>query len=156
MRRYEQLSSEFKLQCFEFFYWFARFEFALKENRYIMKGRRNDSAMPDWNKFRDEFAARYAFSDEAKALIKDPPQRQVIANGGYRWEKLDLDHENSDLGKTILILKTIRNNLFHGGKSGQKDWDDPKRNLFFLENGRKILDSLAELGGLGADYERFY
>jgi hypothetical protein len=151
----EDYPNELKLKYFEFFYWFSRFEFALKENRYIRKGPSN-AALPDWHKFRDRFSGAYKPSRESALLMSAPPERQVFADGSYKWKKVDLEKESADLGKVILILKTIRNNLFHGGKSSEKDWDNPDRNIFLLENGKKVLDSLARLGDLEPDYRRYY
>lgn len=151
----EDFPNELKLTCFEFFYWFSRFEFALKEGGYVKRGP-YDAALPDWNKFRDKFSTAYAVSQEARLLLADPPQQQTFEDGHCKWEKTDLSREQSDLGKVILIIKTIRNNLFHGGKSSQDDWDNPDRNIFFLNNGKKVLDSLANMAGLEADYERYY
>jgi hypothetical protein len=68
-----------------------------------------------------------------------------------------LSRLETDLGKTILSVKTIRNNLFHGGKHNEKDWDEPDRNLFLLTRGIKVLDSFADLSGnLFAEYRRSY
>lgn len=33
--RYDELSEELKSVSFEFFYWFSRFEFVLKENGFL-------------------------------------------------------------------------------------------------------------------------
>jgi len=155
LSHYEDYPNDLRLKCFEFFYWFSRFEFALKENGYLKKGP-YDAALPNWEKFRDTYSKNYTASPRATALLAAPPQRQVVVGNSCKWEKTDLNREKTDLGKVILVLKTIRNNLFHGGKSSQEDWDNPDRNLFLLENGMALLDSLAELGGLQADYERYY
>ena len=151
----EDYPSDLKLKCFEFFYWFSRFEYALKENGYLKKGP-YDAATPDWEKFRDQYAQQFQLSEEAKSILDAPPQRQVYKNMSCAWEETNLNREQTELGKIILILKTIRNNLFHGGKSSQKDWDNPDRNIFLLTNGKALLDVLAKMGGLQADYERYY
>jgi hypothetical protein len=152
----DDFPNELKQKCFEFFYWFSRFEFALKENGYLKKGA-YDAAMPDWDKFRDRYAREFQLTDEVNMLFNAPPKRQVFNNNGsYHWEKTDLNRENTNLGKVILIIKTIRNNLFHGGKSSQDDWDNPDRNIFLLDKGKIVLDTLATLGDLDADYRRYY
>ncbi len=155
LSHYKDYPNDLRLKCFDFFYWFSRFEFALKENGYAKKGP-YDAALPDWEKFRDTCSENYIASREASNLLAAAPKRQVLVGNTCKWEKTDLSREKTDLGKVILVLKTIRNNLFHGGKSSQEDWDDPDRNLFLLENGKAVLDSLANLGELQADYERYY
>lgn len=153
--RFEDYPDDLRLKCFEFFYWFSRFEFALKENGYVKEGP-YAAALPDWGKFRDAHSDTYIVSSEASALFAAPPQRQVFFDNRCKWEKTDISREKTALGKVILTLKTIRNNLFHGGKGSQEDYDNPDRNLFLLENGNAVLNSLAALGGLQADYDRYY
>ena len=147
--------AELKLKCFEYCYWFARFEFALKENGFVKNGP-YDAALADWDKFRNRFASVFTPSSNEVALLSSPPQRQVLADGRAEWQTTSLDRESSELGKVILVLKTIRNNLFHGGKSSQADWDNPERNLFYLTHAKRALDLLATIGSLEADYERYY
>ena len=131
----EDYPNDLRLKCFEFFYWFSRFEFALKENEYLKEGPYS-AALPDWETFRDKHSEEYVLSEEAKRLLYAPPQRQVFCNGGYKWERTNIDREKADLGKVILILRTIRNNLFHGGKSSQEDWDNPERNRTLSSRGK--------------------
>jgi hypothetical protein len=153
----EDFPNDVRSLCFEFFYWFSRFEFALKENGYVTKGQAG-SAAPAWNKFKEEFAEAYDTTQAAQELFARPPRRQVFAPpNGYAWANTDLTREVTDLGKAVLVVKTIRNNLFHGGKSSQAEWDNPARNIFLLTNAKEVLDSFASLGNnLYADYKRSY
>jgi hypothetical protein len=52
---------------------------------------------------------------------------------------------------SIRLLKTIRNNLFHGRKHGADGWDKPARIQDLLETGKLILDQLARLADIEAD-----
>lgn len=54
------------------------------------------------------------------------------------------------------MLKTVRNNLFHGGKQGDNDIDSKERNLKLLSLGKVVLDQLARLARFDDDYERSY
>lgn len=54
------------------------------------------------------------------------------------------------------MLNTVRNNLFHGGKHGDIDVDNKKRNKELLTIGKVILKQLAELSGIEHDYMRHY
>jgi hypothetical protein len=149
--------NDLRAKCFEFFYWFSRFEFALKENLYVKKGP-NGIAAPNWERFERDFATRYVVDEAAKDIFKHPPQRQMyVPPSAYDWRETTLSKKQTDLGKAILVVKTIRNNLFHGGKHDQKDWDDPDRNLFLLSRGIEVLDSFAALDAvIEADYRRTY
>jgi hypothetical protein len=55
-----------------------------------------------------------------------------------------------------ILLKTVRNNLFHGGKQGAAYWDDPERMRLLLPLSVTILAELAGLGGFEADYTGYY
>lgn len=54
------------------------------------------------------------------------------------------------------MLRTIRNNLFHGGKHGDVDMDSKERNLELLSCGKIVLDQLADGAGIYDDYRRWY
>jgi hypothetical protein len=58
----------------------------------------------------------------------------------------------SQLDRVTLLLKTVRNNLFHGGKHGSAYWDDPERIRLLLPLCITVLGELAEFGGMQADY----
>jgi len=56
----------------------------------------------------------------------------------------------------VRYAKTVRNNLFHGGKHGSAYWDNPARMTLLLGTTITVLGELARLGGIEADYERYY
>jgi len=153
----DDFPDELRKYCFEFFYWFSRFEYALKENNYVAPGQYG-SAAPAWSKFESDFGGAYRLTEEGRELVEAPPQRQVyVEPNRWEWGETDFSRMKTDLGKAILSVKTIRNNLFHGGKHNEKDWDEPDRNLFLLPRGTKVLDSFARLhGNLLAEYRRSY
>lgn len=72
------------------------------------------------------------------------------------WRPVGLDDCGSDLERVVRLLKTVRNNLFHGGKHGSADWDDPGRTALLLTLGTTVLDELAAMSGLQADYTEHY
>lgn len=151
----EDFDGDLRAACFEFFFWFSRFEYALKVSGSVKAGRYGE-AQVNWQEFVNKHAAKYAPTDEARALIKSPPKWQTYTNGECAWEDVDLEREKTELGKVLLVVKTIRNNLFHGGKASQKDWDNPTRNLFLLQNGKAVLDNLVIIANLESDYLRLY
>lgn len=143
--------------AFDFFYWFSRFEFALKENGYLKSRTVGAKAEAGWNAFVDELHAQYTVSIEASALLAEPPEQQVVLlNNVLCWKAVGLDKCESELAKVVLLLKTVRNNLFHGGKHGGAGWDDPSRTIFLLSSGIAVLNQLAQLGSFDADYTQYY
>ena len=141
--------------CIEYFFMFSRFEYALKENGFLKKSR-YENAEPDWKKFVEEYSSVYYPSDEARNLMNSPPDRHIVRDECCQWEEIDFANFSSDLDKVVFILKTIRNNLFHGGKNSHADWDNLERNSFLGRNAISVLGSLAELSELEHDYWRNY
>lgn len=132
---------------FDFFYCFSRFEFALKKTGYFKTDRYN-VVLVSWDDFSDD-NGEYSFSKEAEELISLKPKRLVHTEvEGFRWEELQIEHEQSELSFVIFNLKTVRNNLFHGGKhnpEGISNPDQAERDKKLVEVGKTVLDELARL-----------
>ncbi|MCE9684008.1 hypothetical protein [Halomonas alkalisoli] len=153
----EQVDKELKDSSFEFFYWFSRFEFALKENGFLKDHLPGAKAEPSWEDFQAVGLPDYIASPEACRLMELHPKRQYVsAHGEPEWKRVGVSHCKNDLCRVITMLRTVRNNLFHGGKHGDIDVDSKKRNLELLGCGKVILDQLADSASLTNDYERFY
>jgi hypothetical protein len=142
--------------AFEFFYWFSRFEFALKENRYLKNLNLGAKAEPGWDSFMQKWSEKYAPSAEATALLSFAPETQIVSKNGLVWQATNLANCPSDLAKVVRLLKTVRNNLFHGGKHGGAGWDDPVRTSKLLANGVAILQQFAEMAEIEADFTQYY
>lgn len=156
MRR-EDVSHNLSELAFEFFFWFSRFEFALKENGYLKSHTEGVSAKPGWDEFVNRWSAGYTLSPEDRHLLGSPPERQIVSRGDkLDWKPVGLKDCTSDLARIVRLLQTVRNNLFHGGKHGGAGWDDPGRTQVLLADGRNILDQLATLSGIEADYQQYY
>jgi hypothetical protein len=72
------------------------------------------------------------------------PRRQVVRDGRVRWEDI-AQHGASDAEYTLRLLKTVRNNLFHGGKYPDGPIDEIARNREILRAALTILDGCYEL-----------
>lgn len=155
MRR-SDIDQDMRDLAFDFFYWFSRFEFALKEKRFLKNEDIGARADPSWEKFVKAHRAAYMPSRAALALLAEKPQRQIVGDPEHDFEDLPFSPNTADLDKVVAYAKTVRNNLFHGGKHGHDQWDDPKRMRRLLQLTIVILDELATLGDFGGDYDRFY
>lgn len=155
--RIEEIDDELKEISFEYFYWFSRFEYALKENKFLKEKNDGAKAEPSWDEFRKKFKDNYILSDEAIRLIQLHPKRQFVGqNCGLYWNPVGVEHCNNDLCKVVTMLITVRNNLFHGGKHGDTDVDNKIRNVELLTIGKIILLQLAQLSEIENDYTRYY
>ena len=156
MRR-EDIDAQLKDASFEFFYWFSRFEFALKGNNCLKDHEPGAKAEPSWEEFQEKHSADYVASREARRLIELHPKRQYVTrNGEPEWKPVGLSHCNDDLCRLVTMLRTVRNNLFHGGKHGDIDVDRKERNIELLGCSKAVLDQLAQMAGFTNDYERYY
>ena len=152
----EDIDEELRELAFEFFYWFSRFEFSLKENGRFYAGSRG-VVHADWKRFIREHEALYQSCDAADALLRSPPDVQRVEKGSApAWIPISFDKDQSKLSQTVLAVKTVRNNLFHGGKHCAEGWDNPERVRCLLERGVAVLHSFARLAGYEADYLRRY
>lgn len=142
--------------AFDFFYWFSRFEFALKERGYLVISSKSNQATPNWDSYVSDHRAAFVPTAAAKTLMDAKPQEEIVTANGLDFADLTFSPGTAELDKVVRYAKTVRNNLFHGGKHGSVYWDDPARMNLLLGTTITVLGELARLGGIEADYERHY
>ena len=109
---------------YDFFIAFSRMEFALKHTGYA-KGDQRKNAMADWDRFADDndkvFQTKFS-EKKNKSLIEatnylfdTPPNRLKYISNKLSWVKRDII-KNRTLKELLLIIRGVRNNLFHGSK----------------------------------------
>lgn len=154
--RYDDIPDDLKRLAFDFFYWFSRFEFALKEARILKSRDVGAKAEAGWTDFIARYRNVYQPSVAARALIDARPQRQIVGAVDLEYCDVCFNPGASDLERVVRLSQTVRNNLFHGGKHGIDYWDDPERMRMLVSTTIKVLDDLADLAGLQGDYQRYY
>jgi hypothetical protein len=148
----ESLSPEGQRTVLEFFLVFARFEYALKRSTRFLRARKRDSgAEPNWKKFACEIEATYPhldgddFKQAREYILSRPPQRQVVDNNNkLDWQKL-VQGEATEISFLLECIRTMRNNLFHGGKFPGLVVNGSERDLPLLSNGVVVLRAVATL-----------
>jgi hypothetical protein len=128
----------------EFLGIFARFEYALKRAGFI-EGNENRVAA-DWDRFGRELELA---KPEVLApivgcgqyLLSNPPKKQAIEDGRLVWKTRGASGR-STIEEILLSVRTVRNNVFHGGKFPEGPVSEP------LRNERLIRDCLAVLNAL--------
>lgn len=155
--RHEDIDEDLNKLVFEFFYRFSRFESALKEQGYLRDRRPLSNAEPDWNAFADKLGADYEPNADACELIEAKPKKQIVMDNctlGFVDRKPRHGERSIDI--VIDHVRTVRNNLFHGGKHGADGWDNPERIKLLLKKTNSVLDDLADRGGFDGDYSGYY
>lgn len=113
----------------ELFRIFARFEFALKMVGYATMNR--GMVKICWDDFAksasigDQFFREVQASTDYPLLLTDPPKADRITDGQYGFEEhAQLPVCAADL---VILVRRVRNNLFHGGKYFKDDINRSER-----------------------------
>jgi hypothetical protein len=154
--RHNDISDDLRRLAFDFFYWFSRFEFALKEARFLKSSKIGAKAEVDWETFIEKYSGNYRLTLAANALIDAKPQRQIVGAAELSFDDVCFRPGSSDLKRVVVLARTVRNNLFHGGKHGSDYWDHPERMQTLLSTTIDVLGELADMAGLQGDYGRYY
>ncbi|TBF35226.1 hypothetical protein ELG88_08360 [Rhizobium leguminosarum] len=156
MRR-DEITDDLMDLGFDFLFFYARFEFALKENKYLKKSKPGAPAEAGWTAFTAKWQADYKLTAAAAALIEAAPKREVIGDDGSpHFKAIEFPAATSDLEKVVVYCRTVRNNLFHGGKSGAGGWGDPVRTKMLLATVNEVLGELAQSGDIEPSYTGRY
>lgn len=128
----------------EFFLTFSRAEFALKNSDFVTGG--EDSVSPNWDGFattlRDRFKSNRTKILEAAVeyILLNPPMKQVLRDGNLMWEENLPNGGKSETEVLFILVRRIRNNLFHGGKHNLKVFEDSERTTRLLRSALLIVE----------------
>ena len=114
----------------DFILWFSRWEYTLKCFPQFSHSPRGHLE-PNWREFElllTQLPLNPVLSKSLAYFAGQPPQRQIASN---RWEPI---RNTGDWPLLILSLKTVRNNLFHGGKQYSGAMLEPARDKELLEH----------------------
>lgn len=102
----------------------TRSEYALKEIEYGKVGKSGEVEV-DWDAFANKglkakFLNRIREHHIAPTLLAKPPSKQILLGKTLKWED---GTPPSSVQELLGAIRRVRNNLVHGGKSGDKDSD---------------------------------
>jgi len=136
---------------------FLRFEFALKESGF---GPENGPAQVDWDRVANvlgqDFFRDIQESGLTKTILNRPPKKQVTRDHQLDWEDQDPPRNVCDL---ISGIRRVRNNLLHGGKSGDPESDsgNPTRSITLISEAQWVVEqALQRLGQVRVHFEGKY
>lgn len=130
---------------FKFFVMFSMFEHALKEAGF-RQVKRNGDIQPDWDAFarsiNDGFDADNPpeLKSAVEYFLNHPPKKQVFRDRRLEFGETDRAEGISDIEWLSLLIRRVRNNLFHGGKVNY----DRHRDTLLIQFAIVILESWAE------------
>jgi hypothetical protein len=127
----------------EFFLTFARTEFALKNSGFV-KGD-NTKASPDWDSFAASIKDKFYKGENdnleraVNYIMDNPPMRQILRLNGLMWEANFPNGNLSEIEILLILIRRIRNNLFHGGKHNFDLFEDTERTTRLLKSSLIII-----------------
>jgi len=127
---------------YEFFFVFSRFEHSLAMTNYLTETKGGVSA--DWDKFAREINESFFGkpSPEVKRAIRyyeaAPPKKQIVDFDSLTWKDV-VPETNYQLEKLLVLIRRVRNNLFHGEKVGVLLEGNSQRDAKLLAYGLTIL-----------------
>jgi hypothetical protein len=146
--------------AFEFLAVFSRMEYALKATgTYAMDGGRGKAAA-NWDTFANRIDKMFcALADQdlkvaVDYLLNKPPRKQVYEKGTVRFRDQKIDKAQATTQQTLLMVRTVRNNLFHGGKYLVGDEKEAGRNEALVTHSLRVLEACFPLDeSVRANYE---
>ncbi|MFD2430372.1 hypothetical protein ACFSUK_24345 [Sphingobium scionense] len=118
--RYEEVGDDLRPLIYDFFFWFSRFESALKEANWLVAHDIGAPALPGWKDFVAAHEGQYQPSQAGADLIAANPLKQIVGDAGLDFTVVTFKAGDSQLLRVTILLRTVRNNLFHGGKKGAR------------------------------------
>jgi len=132
----------------QFFAYFSRFEYSLKRSGFLKSGTK---AEPNWDTYANTLRGRFTdvqdpvFRGAVTFLLKEPPKTQTVSGKSLDWRDTvrgDGEHHEQYL---LRLVRTVRNNLFHGGKYPLGPMHDVARDRDLLKAGIVVLGQCLEL-----------
>ncbi len=137
--------------AFDFLGVFARSEFALKAAGFANGS--DKEAKASWDAFGKAISKDFdpSKSKELKVaveyLLKYPPKKQVLINNKLEFIDVALAHNQSQVQQVLMMVRRVRNNLFHGGKFLPGPPTDPERDKLLIQHSLAILHACIPLHG---------
>jgi len=112
----------------EFMATFSRMEHALKSTGYALGNA--DNVQANWDAFANQIDTQFIQLQDKelikaqKLLLSHPPRKQVFENQQVVFKDQIVDQQQRTTQQLLRFVRTVRNNLFHGGKylpTGEND-----------------------------------
>ena len=135
--------------AYEFLGTFARCEYALKCSAFAKGG--NSSVEANWDAFAHSIDWHFRrikneeFQTAMKFLLAEPPRKQVLRNGRVDWKDSPPDKNLPKAQQVLLMIRRIRNNLFHGAKVWSPEYGNRERDIRLVKAGLIVLKQCASI-----------
>jgi hypothetical protein len=130
--------------AYEFLGTFARCEYALKGASFAKSSAKSVEA--NWDEFAKSIDWHFrrvkdvAFVDAVQFLLTEPPRKQVLRDGHLDWKESPPDPKLPKAQQVLLMVRRIRNNMFHGAKVWSPEYDNRDRDINLVQAGLTVLE----------------
>lgn len=125
---------------------FARMEYALKASGDFADGGA-DGVSAAWDRFANAIDTGFGavtdkeFQVAVHFLLSEPARKQILTGFG----PITLDPKQTTAQRTLLVVRTVRNNIVHGGKIQPEGEYEKGRNEKLTASALTVLRYAAEL-----------
>ena len=133
----------------EFIAVFSRLEYALKSAGFADGGL--SGVNPAWDRFANKIHPQFKeiedelLKEAVRVLLEEPPRKQVLIDNELSFKKQIIDINQHETQQILKMVRTVRNNLFHGGKYCIGEETEPGRNQQLVEASLKVLEHCYQL-----------
>jgi hypothetical protein len=137
-----------ELAC-QFLAVFSRMEYALKSTRYAIGSEKKVD--PAWDSFANEIDDAFLQIEDPEVvaarnyLLTRPPRKQTLAGNRITFTDQIIDANQKQTQQILLMVRTVRNNLFHGGKYLPEGEQEAGRNHLLVRHGLTVLLACSKL-----------
>jgi len=143
----------------EFLAVFSRMEYALKSTGFANGGPARVD--PTWDRFANHIHKdvtqlnEVALTNSVTFLLEQPPRKQVLQDERLKFVGQEIDCEQQSTQQLLKMVRTVRNNLFHGGKYCPEGEVEQGRNEQLISAYLEVLKQCRYLHeGVSNSYER--
>ena len=133
----------------DFFLSFSRFEFALKLAGFAEGNEKR--VRPNWESYAASIKDIFDKSTDEDLLnasdysLYNPPMKQVLLPNGLSWSTEVPNGDLTDIEKLLILVRRVRNNLFHGGKFDMESHEQAERTESLLRSCLIVLGACLDL-----------
>lgn len=130
---------------------FSRMEYALKATPPYALDDGNNRISTGWDRFANDINEDFcALDDKPFVAAVDyiwnrPPRKQVFRDGVVAFADQTIDENQRKAQQVLLMVRAVRNNLFHGDKHLPDGEQEAGRNEMLVQNSLIILEQCSKL-----------
>ncbi len=129
----------------KFLFVFSRFEYALKVTGFHDGNELEPK--PAWDRFAREVSTDFdlvqdragTFRAAVQYLLDNPPKKLALIGHGLGWQVAPHGQGVSRSENALLMVRRVRNNLFHGGKYLRDETASRDRDRLLIESSLTVL-----------------